>query len=207
MSEPEGESETDARGGMRLIVGLGNPGREYAHSRHNVGFWCLNCLARRHGIAFSGRGRLATVGEGQVTGRPVILAKPRTFVNLSGRAVSHLLQRYRLSPQQLLVVYDDLDLPLGRVRLRPSGSHGGHRGMRSVIEAIGSEDFPRIRIGIGRPRVAGEPTWEPEVVVGYVLSPMTAEERRILDEAVATAGEAILCLLSEGVEAAMNRYN
>jgi PTH1 family peptidyl-tRNA hydrolase len=192
---------------VRFIVGLGNPGREYAHSRHNVGFWCLNRLARRHGIAFSSRGRLATVGEGRLTGRPVILAKPRTFVNLSGRAVSHLLQRYHLSPQQLLVVYDDLDLPLGRVRVRAGGSHGGHRGMRSIIEAIGSQDFPRIRIGIGRPRVAGEPTWEPEAVVDYVLSPMTAEERRILDEAAATAGEAILCLLSEGVETAMNRFN
>jgi PTH1 family peptidyl-tRNA hydrolase len=202
MSEPESESE-----GLRLIVGLGNPGREYTHSRHNVGFWCLNRLARRHGIAFSSRGRLASVGEGRLAGRPVILAKPRTFVNLSGRAVSHLLQRYRLSPQQLLAVYDDLDLPLGRVRVRARGSHGGHRGMRSIIEAIGSQDFPRIRIGIGRPRVAGEPTWEPEVVVDYVLSPMTAEERRILDEAVATAGEAILCLLAEGVETAMNRYN
>jgi PTH1 family peptidyl-tRNA hydrolase len=128
-------------------------------------------------------------------------------VNLSGRAVSHLLQRSRLSPPQLLVVYDDLDLPLGRVRLKPRGSHGGHRGMRSIIDAIGSQDFPRIRIGIGRPEVAGEPTWEPEAVVDYVLGPMTADERRILDEAVATAAEAILCLLSDGVEAAMNRYN
>ena len=195
--------ETD---GVRLIVGLGNPGREYAHSRHNVGFWCLNRLARRHGIAFSSRGRLAAVGEGRLAEQPVILAQPRTFVNLSGRAVSHLLQRYRLSPQQLLVVHDDLDLPLGRVRLRPSGSHGGHRGMRSIIEAIGSQDFPRIRIGIGRPEVAGEPTWEPELVVDYVLGPMTAEERHILDEAVAMAGEAILCLLSDGVETAMNQY-
>jgi len=196
--------ETD---GVRLIVGLGNPGREYAHSRHNVGFWCLNRLARRHGIAFASRGRLAAVGEGRLAEQPVILAQPRTFVNLSGRAVSHLLQRYRLSPQQLLVVHDDLDLPLGRVRLRPSGSHGGHRGMRSIIEAIASQHFPRIRIGIGRPEVAGEPTWEPEHVVNYVLGPMTAEERRILDEAVATAGEAILCLLSDGVETAMNQYN
>ena len=196
--------ETD---GARLIVGLGNPGREYAHSRHNVGFWCLNRLARRHGIAFSSRGRLAAAGEGRLAGQPVILAKPRTFVNLSGRAVSHLLQRHRLSPQQLLVVCDDLDLPLGHVRIRARGSHGGHRGIRSIVEAIGSQDFPRIRIGIGRPQVAGEPTWEPEVVVDYVLGPMTAEERRILDEAVATAGEAILCLLSEGVETAMNRFN
>ncbi len=192
---------------VRLIVGLGNPGREYAHSRHNVGYWCLNRLARRQGIAFTKRGRLATVGEGRLLDRPVVLAKPRTFVNLSGRAVGHLLQRYRLSPQHLLVVCDDLDLPLGRVRLRPRGTHGGHRGVRSIVEAIGSEDFPRIRIGIGRPEVDGEPTWEPEAVAAYVLAPMTAEERRVLDEAAATAGEAILCLLAEGVEEAMNRYN
>jgi PTH1 family peptidyl-tRNA hydrolase len=202
VSTPESDGKC-----IRLIVGLGNPGREYAHSRHNVGFWCLNRLARRHGIAFSSRGRLAAVGEGELAGRPVVLAKPRTFVNLSGRAVGHLLRRHRLAPPQLLVVYDDLDLPLGRVRLRAGGSHGGHKGMRSIIDAVGSQDFPRIRIGIGRPQVAGEPTWETEHVVDYVLSSMTADERRILDEAVATAGEAILCLLSEGVEAAMNRYN
>jgi len=210
MSGQETDGVPVRQAGVRLIVGLGNPGREYAHSRHNVGFWCLNRLARRHGIAFSSRGRLAAVGEGRLAGRPVILAKPRTFVNLSGRAVSHLLQRYHLSPPQLLVVCDDLDLPLGRVRVRARGSHGGHRGMRSIIEAIESQDFPRIRIGIGRPSApggAGEPTWEPEAVVDYVLGPMTAEERRILDQAAATAGEAILCLLSEGVETAMNRYN
>ena len=192
---------------IRLIVGLGNPGREYAHSRHNVGYWCLNRLARRQGIAFTKRGRLATVGEGRLAGRSVVLAKPRTFVNLSGRSVGHLLRRYRLSPRRLLVVYDDLDLPLGRVRLRPRGAHGGHRGVRSIVEAIGSEDFPRIRIGIGRPEVDGEPTWEPEAVAAYVLAPMTAEERRVLDEAAATAGEAILCLLAEGVDRAMDRYN
>ena len=205
--EPQSALETDARSGARLIVGLGNPGREYAQSRHNVGFWCLNRLARREGIAFKSRGRLATVGEGRLAGQPVVLAKPRTFVNLSGRAVSHLLQRHRLSPEQLLVVHDDLDLPLGRVRLRPGGSHGGHRGMWSIVDAVGSQDFPRIRIGIGRPRVAGEPTWEPDAVAAYVLAPMTADERRILDEAAATAGEAIVCLLEEGVEVAMNRYN
>ncbi len=202
MTAPNGEPQD-----IRLIVGLGNPGREYTHSRHNVGFWCLNRLGRREGIAFSRRGRLATVGEGHLAGRPVILAKPRTFVNLSGRAVAHLLRRHRLSPQQLLVVYDDLDLPMGRVRLRPSGTHGGHRGMRSIVEAVGSQDFPRIRIGIGRPKVAGEPTWEPDAVAAYVLAPMTAEERRILDDAAATAADAILCLLEEGVEAAMNRFN
>lgn len=193
--------------GAWLIVGLGNPGREYAHSRHNVGFWCLNRLARSNGIPFSSRGKLAAVGEGELAGRSVFLAKPRTFVNLSGRAVSHLLRRHRLSSQQLLVVCDDLDLPLGCVRLRAKGSHGGHKGMRSIIDAVGSQDFPRIRIGIGRPEVGGEPTWEPEHVVDYVLSPMTADERRILDEAVATAGEAILCLLSDGVEVAMNEFN
>lgn len=202
MTAPEGEPQDTC-----LIVGLGNPGREYARSRHNVGFWCLNQLGRQQGIAFSKRGRLATVGEGRLAGRPVILAKPRTFVNLSGGAVDHLLRRHRLSPQQLLVVYDDLDLPLGRVRLRPNGTHGGHRGMRSIVDAIGSQDFPRIRIGIGRPRVAGEPTWEPDAVAAYVLAPMTAEERRILEEAATTAAEAVLYLLEEGIEAAMNRFN
>jgi PTH1 family peptidyl-tRNA hydrolase len=159
MSELRGGPEPDAGPSIRLIVGLGNPGREYAQSRHNVGFWCLNRLARRHGIAFSSRGRLAAVGEGKLADRPVILAKPRTFVNLSGRAVGHLLQRYRLSPQQLLVVCDDLTCRWG-ASASGEGSHG-HKGMRSIIDAIGSQDFPRIRIGIGCPRWRASPG-EPE---------------------------------------------
>ena len=192
---------------MNLIVGLGNPGSQYARSRHNVGFWCVNRLGRAHGIPLSTHGRLATTGRGELAGREVVLVKPRTFVNLSGRAVAALVRRYDVAPSDLLVVYDDLDLPLGRVRVRPGGSHGGHRGMKSIVESVGSREFPRIRIGIGRPQVAGQPTYEPEEVAGYVLSPVTAGERRVLDEAVAHAAEAVLVILAEGVDAAMSRFN
>ena len=193
---------------MNLIVGLGNPGSRYAHSRHNVGFWCVNRLGRAHDIPLSTHTRLATTGQGRLAGREVLLAKPRTFVNLSGRAVSALMRRYDVATADLLVIYDDLDLPLGRVRVRSGGSHGGHRGMKSIVEAVGAQDFPRIRIGIGRPSGKdGRPTYEPEEVAGYVLAPASAEERRLLDEAVALAAEAALAVLAEGVEAAMNRYN
>src|SRR3990170_2860719 len=145
-----------------LIVGLGNPGPPYSHNRHNVGYWCVNRLARLHGIALKTR-RLATLGEGDIASRPVLLAKPRTFVNRSGHAVSALLKHAGLSPQRLLVVCDDLDLPPGKLRLKERGGHGGHNGLRSIIAAIGTSDFPRLRIGIGRPRVDGSPAWDPEV--------------------------------------------
>ena len=192
---------------VNLIVGLGNPGSQYARSRHNVGFWCVNRLGRAHGIPLSTHTRLATTGRGPLAGREVLLVKPRTFVNLSGRAVAALMRRYDVAPLDVLVVCDDLDLPLGALRVRAGGSHGGHKGVKSIVEAIGSQDFPRIRIGIGRPQVAGEPTYEPEEVAEYVLAPVTAGERRLLDEAVARAAVAVAVILTEGIEAAMSRFN
>lgn len=191
---------------IRLIVGLGNPGPEYAGHRHNVGFWCVNRLARRHGIRFK-HSKTVSIGEGTIEGRPVILVKPRTFVNLSGEAVAPLLRRYKLDPSQLLVIYDELDLPPGTVRLRPRGSHGGHNGMKSIIAAIGSDAFPRLRIGIGRPVVDGEPSWDPDVVADYVLSDPPPAERELLEEAVEQAAAAIETLLVEGIDRAMSRIN
>ncbi len=192
---------------MNLIVGLGNPGPQYAQSRHNVGFWCINRLSRAHGIRLKTHTRLATTGQGRLADHEVLLVKPRTFVNLSGRAVAALMRRYHVAPFDVLVIYDDLDLPLGRLRIRARGSHGGHKGMKSVVEAIGSQDFPRIRIGIGRPQVEGQPTYEPEEVAGYVLAPLTAAEKRVLEEAADRAAEAVSVILAEGIEVAMNRYN
>lgn len=203
--EPEAPEEPPR---VRLVVGLGNPGGEHAQNRHNVGFWTVNRLARRHGIELGDRGRLAFSGTGLVCGHAVTLAKPRTFVNRSGEAVLHLVRHLKLDhSQELLVICDDLDLPVGKVRVRAMGSHGGQKGLQSIVEAVRSEDFPRVRIGIGRPLVDGEPTWDPEAVASYVLSDPPPEERRLLDEAVESAQEAIECILEEGVEVAMNRYN
>jgi PTH1 family peptidyl-tRNA hydrolase len=189
-----------------LIVGLGNPGPDYAHNRHNVGYWCVNRLARLHGIALKAR-RLAATGEGSISGKPVLLAKPRTFMNRSGQAAAALLRSSKIERSHVLVVCDDLDLPAGALRLRTGGGAGGQKGIASIIGALGGQDFLRLRIGIGRPTVEGEPTWDPEAVAAYVLSDPTPEEAKALQAAVARAAEAVETLLREGLEPAMNRYN
>ena len=200
------ETEAPSRR-VRLIVGLGNPGGEYADSRHNVGFWLVNRLARRHGIDLKTSGQ-AALGTGRIAGQEVALAKPRTFVNRSGEAVWNLIKRLKLDDaHELLVVCDDLDLPVGKVRLRPRGGHGGQKGLQSIIQAARSDEFPRVRIGIGRPVVDGQPSYEPEVIAGYVLAEPPPEERRLLDEAVERTIEAIEVALTEGVERAMARFN
>ena len=187
-------------GRSKLVVGLGNPGRQYAMTRHNVGFWCVEHLAEEWSISMSERRRHAAIGEGEVEGVPVALAKPRTYVNKSGAAVTSLMARYRATAEDLLVVYDDMDLPQGEMRLRPSGSNGGHNGMKSIIEAIGTQGFARLRIGIGRPPMGVDE-------VDYVLGTMAPEERKKADEVVARAVQAVICALTEGVDVAMNRFN
>jgi len=189
-----------------LIVGLGNPGLVYAHNRHNVGYWCVNRLARLHRIPLKAR-RLAALGEGQIASRTVLLAKPRTYVNRSGHALSTILKHHSLSPQQMLVICDDLDLPPGKLRLRPRGGHGGHNGLRSIIGAVGSDDFPRLRIGIGRPVVDGQPVWDPDVVAVWVLSDPSPQEAEALQAAVVLTAEVVELLVRDGLEEAMNRYN
>jgi PTH1 family peptidyl-tRNA hydrolase len=192
---------------VRLIVGLGNPGGEYSGNRHNVGFWAMNRLARRHGIRFDTGGQ-AAVARGRIRGLEVTLAKPRTFVNESGVAVWSLIKRLKLDDaRELLVVCDDLDLPVGRLRLRPQGGHGGHRGLRSIIQRTESDQFPRLRIGIGRPVVSGEPSYDPEDVANYVLSDPPPKEREVLDESVERAIEVIEAVLVEGIEQAMAQFN
>jgi peptidyl-tRNA hydrolase, PTH1 family len=191
---------------VRLIVGIGNPGGEYSGNRHNVGFWAVNRLARRHKLDFK-HSRTASVAEGMIDGRPVTIVKPRTFVNRSGDAVGPLFKKLKLQPQQLLVIYDELDLPSATVRLRPKGSGSGHNGMKSIIGAIGSNEFPRIRVGIGRPLLGGEPTWEPEVVAGYVLGNPPPDERKALEDAVDQAASAVELAISDSFERAMNQFN
>jgi peptidyl-tRNA hydrolase, PTH1 family len=189
-----------------VIVGLGNPGPAYAHNRHNVGYWTVNRLARLHGVQLKTR-RLAALGEGRIGDDEVLLVKPRTYVNASGQAVSAGLRHVKVPPEHLVVVYDDLDLPAGGLRLKAGGGHGGHNGLRSIAGAIGSTDFPRLRIGIGRPHIDGEPTWDPKYVAPWVLGDPHPEDAKVLQDAVSRAAECVETVITEGVEPAMNRYN
>lgn len=184
-----------------LIVGLGNPGSEYASHRHNIGFRAVEALARAHGLTFRReKGSKAHVASGQIGGREVILAKPQTFMNLSGQAVGRVHRAHKISPENLLVVYDDLDLPLGRLRLRPEGGSGGHKGMRSILDSLGTQAFPRLRVGIDRPPGRMDPA-------EYVLQPFAEEERPLLPELLERAVAATECWLAEGIVAAMDRFN
>ena len=182
------------------IVGLGNPGPEYAGTRHNAGFWCIDALADKHDIALERKHRSAIIGEGYIENCAVMLVKPRTFVNRSGATISYLKARYSLPTEKLLIVCDDINLAPGRLRLRRKGSAGGHNGIKSIIEAAGSQGFPRLRIGVGRPpEGAGQ--------IEHVIGPMEPKDREVLDEAVERAAAAVACLLSEGIDETMSRYN
>jgi len=191
---------------MKLIVGLGNPGRTYAHNRHNTGFRCLNYFARFHSIRFDHRQCRAKIGLAELKGEKLLLAKPRTFVNLSGDTVACLVHKHNIPVSDLLVIHDDLDLPLGKIRLRQSGGSGGHKGMNSIISALGSEDFPRIRVGIGRPQ-AEEQSINEDAIVDYVLSDFSPHEEAVIKSVIARVSEAIDCFLSQGIEAAMSKFN
>ena len=183
-----------------LIVGLGNPGREYAGNRHNVGFDCVDLLAEKHGIALSRSQHKARLGTGQVAGRRAILAEPQTYVNSSGEAVGAVARYYKVAPEDVLVIYDDLDLPQGTIRLRPGGSSGGHNGIKSIIEHLGTQAFPRVRIGIGRPPGRMEPK-------DYVLQDFSAAEREGMAEVYDRVVDAVETFIREGIREAMNRYN
>jgi len=191
---------------MKLIVGLGNPGKTYAHNRHNAGFRCLNYFARLHSIRFDHRQCRARVGIGEVKGEKLLLARPRTFVNLSGDPVACLVRKHDIPLSNLLVIYDDLDLPLGKIRLRQNGGSGGHKGMNSIISALGSEDFPRIRVGIGRPQAEKQSVSE-DAIVNYVLNDFSPQEEATIKSVIVKVAEAIDCFLTQGIEAAMGKFN
>lgn len=186
---------------MKAIVGLGNPGRQYENTPHNAGFRALDVLAARLDAEFRSSLRLmASVARAQAAGGKVMLVKPATFMNLSGRSVAAVLRCNGLEPSDIVVISDDADLELGRLRLRARGSSGGHRGLESIRESIGSEDFIRVRIGIGRGRVGPE-------LVDHVLAPLEPAAREVLAKAVERAAESVLCILEDGIDAAMNRFN
>jgi len=191
---------------MKLIVGLGNPGKTYAHNRHNVGFLCLNYFARFHSIGFDHRQCRARVSLAEVGGKQLLLAKPGTFVNISGESVACLVRKHDTILSDLLVIYDDLDLPVGKIRLRQSGGSGGHKGMNSIISALGSEAFPRIRVGIGRPQGDKQSISE-DAIVNYVLSDFFPQEEEVIKPVIATVSEAIDYFLTQGIEATMSKFN
>ena len=183
-----------------LILGLGNPGPDYVDTRHNAGFLAVDRVAAETGLAFDREAGQSLIAEGVWRGGGLALAKPLTFMNRSGAAYAALLRRYGLDPAQALVVYDDLALPLGQVRLRGKGSAGGHNGVQSVIGALGSAEFPRLRIGVGN-------SFPPGGQVDYVLAPFDDAERDAAEAALDLAAEAALAFARDGLTAAMNQYN
>ncbi|GAB4535271.1 MAG: aminoacyl-tRNA hydrolase [Anaerolineae bacterium] len=183
-----------------LIVGLGNPGRRYAGNRHNVGFHVVDLLAAADGLSFDQQRNRAHLAHGQIEGARVILAKPQTYMNLSGEAVGALARFYKMKPERILVIFDDLDLPLGTLRLRLRGGAGGHKGVSSIITHLNSRDFPRLRIGIGRP----PGRMPPEV---YVLQDFTRDEKQTMQQTYQTAIDAIHMAMRDNFEMAMNRFN
>lgn len=189
---------------MFLIVGLGNPGVKYALTRHNVGFWVIDELASRCRAKAREVKCQSYLTRASLCGKEVILAKPLTFMNRSGTAVAALLKHFSLERKSLLIIYDDMDLPLGRIRLRPRGGSGGHKGMASIISFLQSEDVPRLRLGIGRPKNSHESSTDE---IDYVLSTFSPAEEKIMLEAVLIAADAVEVFLSQGLEEAMNKYN
>jgi PTH1 family peptidyl-tRNA hydrolase len=193
---------------MKLIVGLGNPGRIYTHNRHNIGFMCVNHFAKAQGIRFDKKQGQARIGTGESAGNKLILARPQTGMNLSGQSVSRLVRKFYISLNDLLVINDDLDLPLGKIRISQGSGAGGHKGVDSIITHLGSADFLRIRIGIGRPAtVEASDKYKEAEIINYVLSDFTPEEKKIIAQVISEVSQAILHLLTEGLTAAMNRYN
>lgn len=183
-----------------IIMGLGNPGSEYTNTRHNLGFDFVNDLASNLGVSFSNKNHLVHIAEEKMGSFQVVLARPRTFVNRSGGAAKYLLSRYGVHTNQLLAVYDDIHIPVGKMRLRAKGSAGGHNGIRSIINALSSGDFPRLRLGIGMPE-------QQEEQIAYVLGTPTSEEKETIDAAIQKGMLAVGCMLESGIAAAMSEYN
>lgn len=195
-------SRLDSSFECRLIVGLGNPGSEYEGTRHNAGFAAVESFLGRMPKGFERtKGHHSTLWTGRYAGRALTLQEPMTYMNLSGDAVASLARSEGIRPEEMLVVFDDMDLPLGRIRMRPSGGSGGHNGMKSIIEALGSEAFPRLRIGIGRRPGAKAGTKD------YVLSAAEGADKELFDKAVELAADAMALALRRGVQMAMNAFN
>jgi len=185
---------------MYIIVGLGNPTKTYDGTRHNIGFAVIDQLAADCGICVDEKKHKAKIGRGHIGGKKIILAKPQTYMNLSGESVRALIDYYKVSEDELIIIYDDTSLDIGQIRIRGKGSAGGHNGIKSIISHLGTMEFPRIKVGIGN-KPQG---WD---LADYVLSKFKEEEKDIMEEAVKSADNAIRLIITEGINEAMNRYN
>ena len=184
---------------MKLVVGLGNPGRKYKDTRHNAGFMVIDRVADKYNVKLRKEERKAIVAKERIKGEKVILAKPQTFMNKSGVAVQQLADYYNLDTADILVVYDDLDLDVGQLKIKPKGGHGGHNGLKSVINLVGAKDFSRVRIGIGRPKYRS--------VKDYVLSKFASKEQDEIDQVLNKGVKAVEFFLDGNLDKAMNKYN
>ena len=185
---------------MFLIVGLGNPGTEYAATRHNIGFDMVTYLSDKYRIPMSGKEGKAIVGKGLIEGQKVMLAQPQTYMNLSGESVRALMDYYKLSEEDVIILYDDISMPVGQVRIRPKGSAGGHNGIKSIIQHLGTQEFPRIKIGVGDKPVNGD-------LVKHVLGRFSKEEDAMIRDVFELAERGLLALMLENVAVAMNTVN
>ena len=188
-------------GGVQwLLVCLGNPGKEYANTRHNIGFLAADALEKRTGVKFNKLKYRALTGEVTLGGQRVLVVKPQTYMNLSGEAVKLAGGFYKIPPERILVLYDDVSLPLGKLRIRASGSAGGHNGIKNIIAHLGTDAFPRIKVGVGAPQ-------QEDGLVDWVIGSFTASERKVVDEAIDKALDAAECVIEKGVSEAQNRFN
>ncbi len=193
-----GRGKREPRRPPLLLVGIGNPGDKYKDTRHNVGFRCLDVIAERAGIRLNDKRKDVALGQGTIAGRSVVLAKPRTFVNKSGSAARYLATRFGTKPPGMLVLIDDLDLPVGKMRLRASGGSGGHNGLNSINADLSTEDYPRLRVGISRPTSGA---------IAHVLGGFSKQEEDLLVETLTKAAEAAEAWVEHGIEYAMNQFN
>ena len=189
-------------GGVQwLLVCLGNPGKEYANTRHNIGFLAADALEKRTGVKFNKLKYRALTGEVELGGQRVLVVKPQTYMNLSGEAVKLAGGFYKIPPERILVLYDDVSLPLGKLRIRGSGSAGGHNGIKNIIAHLGTDAFPRIKVGVGAPEGADRD------LVDWVIGNFTQSQRKVVDEAIDKALDAAECVIAHGVSEAQNRFN
>ncbi|MDD5191388.1 MAG: aminoacyl-tRNA hydrolase [Dehalococcoidales bacterium] len=189
----------------RLIVGLGNPGEKYTATRHNIGFTCIDTYAQLHNVAFARSRIKAKTAMARINNLDVVLAKPYSFMNLSGEPVGKLLRQHKVKTENLIVIHDDMDLPVGRIRIRQGGSSAGHKGINSIVEHISTQEFVRVRVGIGRPQGTG--TEKENEVIDYVLGEFTTDEKPVIKDIMPIVCQVLDSLLVEGLTASMNRYN
>ncbi len=185
---------------FRLVAGLGNPGRKYADTRHNVGFMVADELARSYGLSFQNSRFDAEVAKGDIEGKKVIIAKPLSFMNLSGQPIHRVADYFRITSEDMLIVYDDIDLAFGRIQLRQKGGHGGHKGVKSIMETFGEDSFVRLRVGVGRPTMR-------QTAADYVLGEFSKEEKSVLQTLIERAKDAVVTVLCKGAQVGMNEFN